>query len=138
MKKIVLSSVYLVSASVLLLLSCSKQKDTDPGLAGNWEWVSTNGGIANHIHETPASTGKNVQLNITADNKYSVYTNGALTSQGTLSFTGQACIHDHTNKKVIVFSNPADQAMMIERIDNSFLELSDNAYDGVGSVYKRK
>lgn len=140
---------YVVALFLLIAstASCSKQdcRTSDPsdtpekkGLPGTWKWVRTDGGIANHIHETPASTGKNIELQIKPDFTYAVYTNGTVTSQGTYILDTRNCIHDHTSKQVINFSSLNDQDMMIEKLDGINLELSDEAYDGTGSLYTRK
>ncbi|MEP7164488.1 MAG: hypothetical protein ABI741_07335 [Ferruginibacter sp.] len=131
---------FLLSFCILILLSCSKHCDqnlTDQKLAGSWKWVKTDGGIGYNIHDTPASTGKNIDVKFTTDNHYAAYTNGALTSQGSFNLQVRNCIHDHTNKNVIIFSSPEDQAMMIESLDNLTLQTSDDVYDGTISVYSR-
>jgi len=125
---------------LIIIVSCSKPVGDNPSnqqIIADWKWVRTDGGIANNIHDTPASTGKNVVLKITGDYRYAVYTNGILTSQGTYTLESQNCIHDHANKALINFSSPADQDMMIEKNDNSSLELSDNVYDGIISVFSK-
>jgi len=129
--------VHLV-AFCIVAVSCSKQMSTtaDVSLVGTWKWVRTDGGIAFNIHQTPASTGKNIDLKFTSDNKYYYFTNDSLTSQGMYSFTTEKSIVDHSDKTVIVFSN--DNDWMILNSDYNNLELSDNAYDGVGSVFVRK
>lgn len=123
----------------LLGISCSKFKkeNANDSIVGEWEWVKTDGGIANHIHDTPASTGKKVELRLT-DQSYFITTNGALSSQGTYTLVSATCIHDHRNKAVIDFSSASDPDMMVEEMNNNTLILSDEAYDGVGSLYHRK
>lgn len=132
-------SLALATILTLFIYSCSKpvKNESGPDLSGSWQWVNTMGGIANQVNETPASTGKNVQLTITADNQYTILTNGVVTSQGTISFTVQNCIRHHTGKRVIVFSDPSVQQLMIESLDPVSLRLTDNAYDGVISLYSR-
>jgi hypothetical protein len=133
---------FFVLLSIMLLgANCSKQFDkanTGVGLFGTWQWVRTDGGIAFHIHETPASTGENIDMRFSADRKYYIYTNGSLTSEGTYQLETRKCIHDHKDKTVINFSSPSDYDFMIEKLDQEKLELSDEAYDGIGSLYKRK
>ena len=128
-----------VFAATAFVTGCSKQVDrssTEESLAGTWSWISTDGGIANNIHKTPANTGKNIDLKIEADGKYSIYTNDSLSSSGTYVLETRKCIHDHTDKAFINFS--FDEDMMVESIDKQNLELSDEAYDGIKSYYKRK
>ena len=130
-------------AFVLLMVaaaSCSKQvskASATKDLANTWQWVRTDGGIANHIHETPLSTGKNITLKISNNsNSYAIYTNDSLTSQGTYTLEERTCIHDQTNKTFINFS--ADTDWMIEKIDSENLQLSDESMDGLQSIYKRQ
>ena len=85
------------------------------GLAGTWQWVRTDGEIGYHLHETPVSTGKNIDLKIGFDNKYYIYTNGYLTSEGTYLLETRKCIHDHTDKSFINFSSPTDYDLMVEK-----------------------
>ncbi len=119
-----------------LFVSCSDNDDSsDQNLIGTWSWVSSSGGIAG-ITETPASTGKNIDLKFTSDGHYFYYTNGTISSQGTYTFSTQKSILDGKNKRSIVFS--ANGEMIIDQIDSTNLYLSDNYYDGFGSSYIRK
>lgn len=119
------------------MVSCTDNNDSvDKSLTGTWSWVSTDGGIAANIHDTPASTGNTIDLKFTSDNKYIYYTNGVLSSQGTYKLATQKSIVDGLNKNVIVFSSNGE--MMIEKIDNLNLEMSQNAFDGVRSSYIKK
>ncbi len=134
---------FIFTFSVLVVLSfwgCSKPDtalESKQSINTGWNWVRTDGGFANHIHETPASTGKNINLLLRSDNTYSIYTNGVLTSQGTYLVESRVCIHDQSYKNVLNFSSPSDQDMMIEKLDNSTLELSDDNYDGFRTIYSK-
>jgi hypothetical protein len=131
---------FLMIFCAIFILSCSKHRGgclPDNELVGSWEWVRTDGGIAGHIHKTPASTGNRIKVQFTAGNTYAFYTNGVLTSQGTYSLEVRNCIHDHSNKNVINFSSSQDPDMMIEKLNSSLLELSDDAYDGLTSMYTK-
>ena len=88
------------------------------------------------LYETPSSTGKNIELTITSDGKYSIHTNGVLTSDGSYVLVTRKCIHDATDKSFINFSSGV--GLMVEKVDNETLEVSDEAHDGLGSIYKRK
>lgn len=120
------------------ITSCSKNADgaKSSSIVGSWEWVRTDGGFAYHIHETPVTTGNKIELKMESNHKYFIFTNGILTSQGTYSLETKKCTHDHTDKACINFS--VDRDMMIERVNKDSLELSDEAYDGIGSLYQRK
>ena len=122
---------------VLVFFSCSDNNDSsDKNLIGTWSWVRTDGGFAFHIHDTPTTTGKNIDLKFTSDGNYFYYTNGILSSQGTYQFSTQKSIVDGTYKKSILFS--AGGEMIITKLDNTNLELDDNNYDGIGSSYIKK
>jgi hypothetical protein len=119
-----------------ITMSCSDNDDTaDKNLIGTWSWVSSSGGIAGTI-DTPATTGKNIDLKFTNDGKYFYYTNGNLSSEGTYQFSTQKSIVDDTYKKSIIFSVGGE--MIIAKLDNSNLHLDDNDYDGIGSSYVKK
>lgn len=120
-----------------LQVSCSREKigSQATDLTGEWQWLQSDGGIANLIHDTPASTGKKVTLRLTADWKYYYYTNDVLTEQGTYALETRTCIHDHGEKTLINFSGSPDQ--MVETMDGSTLQLSDEAYDGITSLYRK-
>ena len=125
----------------VIIISCSKNTETSvdiSNIVGTWQWTKTDGGIGNNIRETPTSTGKNIDLILTSDNKYSFITNGVITTQGTFVIKLKSCIHDHSMKRVIDFSSSNDQDMMVETVDNSNLQLSDDVYDGVLLQYIKK
>src|SRR5262245_27431469 len=121
---------------IMLIGSCSKQSARKE-MAAAWHWMRTDGGIGYNIHETPSSTGNDIDLQLTGDNKYAFYINGVVTSEGTYIVKYQNSIVDHQDKPVIDFSNVADRDMMIEKINNDSLVLSDNCYDGIVSVYTK-
>lgn len=132
-----IKSLLLIAVIALTTVSCTKPGTELPytQLVGEWQWVRSDGGIANLIHDTPASTGKNVTLKLTADNQYFFYSNGSLASQGTYTLETRACIHDGQQKTLINFSGCPDQA--IHLLNATTLELSDEAHDGIGSQYRR-
>jgi hypothetical protein len=63
----------------MVMISCRKQvqnipdnssgtpKSTITGIVGTWVWERTDGGFGNHIHDTPASTGKTIAFTLAAD-----------------------------------------------------------------------
>jgi hypothetical protein len=133
---------------IALAAACSKhnnilsgtepQDDHQPSyttLTGTWQWVRTDGGIGFHIHDTPQSTGKKIELKLAADGTYAVFTNDTKTTAGTYTLETKTCIHDGKPKTYIRFSS--DQGFMVEKVDTHYLEVSDEFYDGVGSQYKR-
>lgn len=137
MKKI---AVFLFSICLAgLFSSCSKKDDipvNETGLAGTWRWTDTEGGLS-YTHETPASTGKEINLVLSNDNRYAFYTNGTLTSSGTFTLQNRQCIHDVTAKQFIDFSNPSDVDMTIETVVTTKLFVSDDYADGYMTTYSR-
>jgi hypothetical protein len=130
----------IITAITITLTSskCTKEKESgsyQDSLTGRWIWIQSDGGIANNIHETPASTGKNIELQLTNDGHYFFYFNGVIQTEGTYAIGNEKSIIDHSDKPVIDFST--DKDLLILRIDSDNLILSDNAYDGIGYVYKK-
>ena len=129
-------------SSLLLLTmfsSCTDNNNSssvNKSIVGTWSWVKTDGGIAFNIHDTPESTGKNIDINFFDNSRYFVYTNGVLSEQGTYRLGSKISIVDHSTKTTVQFSK--GEEMMIEKIDGLNLELSQNANDGIGSSYLRK
>jgi hypothetical protein len=121
--------------------ACEDQEAAPTTLTGKWEWIRTDGGFAYHIHHTPQSTGKAVVLELDNNLHYRHYVNGVLNSQGTFSLSKRKCIHNHQQKDVIRFSSDnysvVPPEMMIESVDDQYLSLSDDNYDGLGSQYRR-
>lgn len=122
----------------LLLISCSKDEfsKVKSELYGDWEWQETTGGIMG-VMETPASTGKTMMLRFTSDQKYSLLSNGALTSEGTFSIRKERSIVDQTDKPVIVLSPSPWPDMMILELSDNRLWLFENVYDGFNHIYVR-
>lgn len=121
---------------LMLFCSCSKSSiDVQTSLHGRWQWMSTDGGIAGNIHETPATTGNTIVLSLSENSRYTFETNNAITNEGAYSITRGISIIDHQEKQVIQFHDLAD--FVIESFDGSSLILSDNAFDGLKKVYQR-
>lgn len=138
MKKI--SALLPACLLILALSDCSKYTPSSqkPGeLAGTWNWVKTDGGFGFHIHDTPASTGKTIQWKFTSDGRYSIYQNGSLVSQGNYTLKSAKSIRDHSEKKVIHFEGANEPDWMILELTHQQLEITDNNYDGVSSIYSR-
>jgi hypothetical protein len=125
---------------MLMMAACSKNGTNTvdaPLYVGTWKWLYTGGGIADHIRETPSTTGKRIDLKLTQHNQYFIYTNGALTSEGTYTVETKKCIHNNTNKTFLNFSSAADRDLMIEELDCEIMDLSDEAHDGLTSRYAK-
>lgn len=136
-------STRLVFALLLcvIITSCSKsnllstKQATDEGLAGTWQWLRTDGGIAFNVHDTPQSTGKEVVLQLGADGRFAYVVNNIETASGTYTLETRTCIHDGTQKTFVNLSGCP--GFMIEKLEAQRLETSDENYDGVGSEYAR-
>jgi hypothetical protein len=79
-----------------------------------------------------------MELKLTRSNRYFIYTNGAVTSEGTYTVETRTCIHDNTNKTFLNFSSEADPDMMIESVDCEIMDLFDETHDGITKRYANK
>ena len=118
------------------LFACTKETNDGQAFLGTWQWVSTDGGIANQIHDTPATTGRNVELQLLSNGTYVFKTGVSVTSSGTYRVEKRKCIHDQEQKTFLQFSD--DPGLMVESIDDESMQLSDEAFDGLVSQYNRK
>ena len=126
----------LATFTFLAMLSCRNDDELDiEPLVGDWEWVSSNGGINGQINDTPSSTGNTIKLSFTSDNKYTITTNGTVTNEGTFRLYKDVSNLDHIERTYIDLSSTNRQ--MIRNNDETNLYLSDDANDGVESHYKR-
>jgi hypothetical protein len=115
--------------------SCCKEKLKDQGFTGKWKWIKTSGGLL-YSEQTPASTGNTILLSFNAGNSYSMLTNGSITSHDSYQLKTATCMHDRQIKTIIDFSSSHD--MMIEKLNNNELILSDEADDGYMVQYQRQ
>lgn len=125
----------LLIAMLFTLGACSKDDGPAAPLEGVWQWVRSDGGLGNTIHDTPASTGRNITLKLMDGGRYAVYINGVLDAEGTYTLETRTCMHDELPKTVINFPERGDA--MIHVLDAHRLELSDEVPDGLGSLYHR-
>ena len=132
-----LNLLFAIMVMALFITGCSKQMGNAEGLTGTWEWKSTDGGLANHLHQTPSTTGIKEQLKLTNGLQYIRYKDGFVTEEGTYTLSEKACIHDKKLKSVIQFSDAAG-ALMVENVDPQQLILSDEHFDGLEIRYERK
>lgn len=123
---------------MIMLNACTKDKtalEENVSVMGTWRWDRTDGGIGNHIHETPATTGMHVLLELSNDYTYTIKTQGTVTEQGTFTLSEKECHHDKTQKVFITFSG--SRGWMIEDINVDKLRLSDEFADGVFIQYSK-
>lgn len=118
------------------VFSCRSEDDTDVGpVVGEWEWVSSTGGVGNTT-ETPASSGKTIIMKLDSDKKYTITTNGTVTNEGTFSLYKNVSNLEHYERVYIDFSNAPDK--MIVNNEEKTLILSDDVNDGYTYTYKKK
>jgi len=125
------------------MISCTSDNETEIhnfDLIGKWNWISTDGGIGFHIHETPNSTGKIVELNIKDDNHYAIQENGSEVVNGTYEIVMKASIYSLDIERFIIYSAEYQNqntvvSGVIRVLENNKLSISDNNFDGIGSEY---
>lgn len=127
------------------VMSCNSDDETEINnldLIGKWNWTSTDGGIAANIHETPETTGKIIHLNLMGNFEYSVTENGTEISSGIYELTMKKSIYSGEMERCIQF--PENQLYIgivtrgiIKNYETNKLNISDNNYDGIGSVFEK-
>ena len=126
-----------ITCLILVLFSiigCSSETSTtkNNSIVGKWNWVESSGGIDGRT-ETPKSTGKTIQLEI-SNSKIKKYVDGALVSENTYSIqTGPSIFGGE--KKLIVYENEWKQSF--SRADNQ-LFLNDECYDCFQNKYVKE
>jgi len=140
MKRIVFLVLTLLT---LTLTSCDRNdSQTNNDIIGEWNWLGTDGGIAFHIHDSPASTEKVIIITLNNDYSYSVIENDILISKGTYDLSTKKSIHNHKMTRFIQisdtdFNSPIVMNGLITIVDNEELHISDNMHDGIGSGFER-
>ncbi len=108
--------------------SCSNNDDnTNISFLGNWNWISSSGGIAG-ITETPESTGDERKIEITTDSLKG-YINGSL------NFKSKITIETNEPREVIVLENGF--RIIVDFNDNNLL-LIDECVDCFISEYSKE
>ena len=136
-KNFLIKPLIVLFIALFSVISCRGEDDTEDvtPLVGNWEWVSSIGGVGNTT-ETPTSTGNNIVFNFGADKKYTITTNGTVTNEGTFSLYKNVSNLEHLDRLYIDFSNAPDK--MIVNNEEKTLILSDDVNDGYTYTYKKK
>ena len=129
----------------LVSFSCKSSEPTivDPELFGTWTWLSTDGGIGNHIHDTPENSELKFQLKLRKDMRYNLFVNTKKTESGRFEITHQKSLLQNKEATFItVDENPNDTGNIVlsgllnlEQPDT--LIISQDVYDGVGSTFKK-
>lgn len=130
----------------ITFISCTaddKLKMDSSEIVGAWNWISTDGGMAFHIHETPESIGKEYQLILKSDNTYSLLENGITISKGTFELSMRESQLFNKVGKFISLSGDMEEAHglvlngMITRTDQKTLSITDDFPDGIGSTFSK-
>ena len=140
MKKIILLFIFAIG-----FISCSSNDETkidNSDLIGKWNWISTDGGLALHIHETPTSIGNTFQLSLMKNYLYSITKNGNEISSGKYELVMKKSIYSGEMERFIIYSQTENQQLqnviisgIIKVYETNKLDISDNNYDGIGSVF---
>ena len=120
---------------ISFLISCERNSE-NPNyeyLIAKWNWVKSSGGI-NGTVETPASTGKNIVLEI-SQNKLKVYENGVLKTEKNYSIQTKNSILGGQKQMIVYDPYQPDQSFSIE---NNKLFLSDECNDCFQSEYTKQ
>ncbi|GFD78221.1 MULTISPECIES: hypothetical protein [Tenacibaculum] len=132
--------LYIFAFALISCASTQINKIDNSDLVGTWNWTNTDGGFGNHIHKTPETLNKNVQLTLLKNNQFSISKNDSLISKGTYTLEMKKAIYSNKQERFIQLSN--DQQFsgivlsgIIRLIKPNTLEISDNNYDGLGSRF---
>ncbi|WP_417799897.1 hypothetical protein [Tenacibaculum sp.] len=125
------------------LISCasSQIKNIDNSdLVGTWNWTNTDGGFGNHIHKTPESLGKKVQLILEKNYQFSIFEDGEEILKGTYTLTMKKAIYSNKEERFLQLSKDHQisgiiLSGIIRIVKPNTLEISDNNYDGLGSMF---
>ena len=131
-----IKKIIFLTAFLFLVISCGTREDeTDNDrYVGVWNWVSTDGGIGN-IHQTPANTGINRTLTLTAESFYIIKENAVVVSEGTYYIARGVTNTDHLEKLFINFSE--DPQLIIQSINETDLYLSEDVNDALKYHYTK-
>ena len=115
----------------------------DYNIIGEWNWIGTDGGMAFHIHETPESTGKSIQIKLTNDYEFTLTENDNVILNCTYELTLEKSIYSGELEKFIKLSENYQNKNIVVNgiiafISNDTLTIADNSYDGIGSGFIRK
>ncbi len=119
----------------ILCLFCSCTKDSIGSLTGKWEWVKSSGGISGRL-QTPASTGKNVYLEISS-NRIKSFENGNLALDYEYSIQTKKSLLTNLEQEMIV-DNQNNNIPQTFIVKGTTLYLNDECFDCYQSVYLRR
>jgi hypothetical protein len=121
---------------LVVLGSCEPDEKSVPEIiVGSWKWERTDGGLGNHIHDTPETTGNNVVWIFTSGDSYRKTNNGVEIESGTYRVR-ESRSTDEGARYSIWFSSSDITLFVLEQKDDS-LFLSDGFADGVTLQFSR-
>lgn len=132
--------LYIFAFALISCASSQINKIDNSDIVGTWNWTNTDGGFGNHIHKTPETLNKKIQLTLLKNYQFSISENGTLVSKGTYTLEMKKAIYSNKQERFIQLSD--DQQLsgivlsgIIRLIKPNTLEISDNNYDGLGSRF---
>lgn len=138
-----ISFLFLIAFGILSCSTDGKLPTENSEIVGIWNWKSTDGGFANHIHESPETLGKLYQLTLKSDHSYTIKENGISISKGTFDLSQKESQLFNKVHTFIHFSGDFEGVQgvvlngMVRRIDQGTLSISDDFHDGIGSTFVR-
>jgi hypothetical protein len=140
MKKIIY--LFILTLGIISCNSDDEKAIDNSDLIGKWNWTNTDGGIASHIHETPDTTGKIINLTLLENDTYSIIENGNEISNGTYEILMRKSIYSGEMERYIIYSEEYQNqntviSGIIRILENNSLSIADNNTDGVKSKYIR-
>lgn len=135
-------TILIVAIGVISCSSDGDDKISNSDFIGKWNWTGTHGGLAYHLHATPASTGNSLQLNLMKNYTFSIFKNGQEVVTGKYQLTMTKSIYSGEMEKYITcdMSNTPDTGYFVTNgiitiYDQNKLAIDDNNYDGIGSGF---
>ncbi len=145
--KIIMKLVY--SFLFLLILSNCRSNEPTHFVVGDWQWLTSSGGIGGFVYESDPN--KRVIVHFSEDGHYTITINDTLASTGNYELTTAKSIRDHEDRPALQISSTINhtfdkpiqfglQAMfpyVITARTVNELGLSDNFYDGFSHAFRR-
>jgi len=109
---------------------------TSISLAGNWQWISSSGGITGQDRQTPAGTKIEVTIQFTSNNRFIRYENGIKTRETTYTLQKGKSIYDASGQSNLI-SMDNSSIRYTYRLENNELYLLEECYDCYTHHYVR-
>ena len=117
---------------------CEDQHQEDAvkyeALEGKWEWVKTTGGFAG-LTTTPASTGKKIYIEFTAEHIYKKYENQSLTSEETCRLIFKNSIYSEEETPQLSFGDDKMNQTIV--LKGKELILREECHDCYEHIYRK-